>query len=231
MRKKFTYSLLPDSSPIYNPIEGYLYYLWGMGTMEENSRLTYWSGYSFYDMMVSTVITYNSSFYKLAKLGDICSAYPMIRLQADNLRYLVAEYLYPDKVLTSIYSKGKELTDIRIDGEKLKASFISDKTEELYPGFRRIYKEYSCYIHPSINHHWGKLAALNELEPENALAVKHSQRTIKRTPAEKDMVFINQCIIDTLLLIAEQRKEILKQYPNKWKEWKEMNKRKQLAQN
>ncbi|WP_304717766.1 hypothetical protein, partial [Phocaeicola sartorii] len=81
MRKKFTYSLLPDSSPIYNPIEGYLYYLWGMGTMEENSRLTYWSGYSFYDMMVSTVITYNSSFYKLAKLGDICSAYPMIRLQ------------------------------------------------------------------------------------------------------------------------------------------------------
>lgn len=216
MRKKFTYSLLEDSSPIYSPISSYLYSLWGMGTVEPDSHSTYWCGYSYYDMIVSTAQTYNSSFYKLAKLGDIYSAYPMIRLQADNLRYLVAEYLYPDKILCKIYSKGKELNDIKINGEKLKPGDITDKTEELFNGFKRIYREYSCYIHPSIHHHWGKLSELDELEPENALAIKHAKRTIKHTPAERDMVFINQCIVDILLLIAEQRKEILMQYPNKW---------------
>ena len=45
-------------------------------------------------------------------------AMPIVRIQMENLVYLFAESLYPNKILYKVYDNAKEFNQIKIDGEK-----------------------------------------------------------------------------------------------------------------
>lgn len=171
----------------------------------------YWTGVGFINFLESVINDYNRCFYKLIKDKELFTAYPLIRLQADNLRYIVAEYYYPDKILPNIYGRGRELNQIEIDGKQLKQSDINNLVEGLFTGYKKIWKKYSHYVHPSIHHAYYKCISENykPVEPED------------NTPslAERDMVFINQCIVDTMLMIMDRCKSKLdKEQKKQYKE-------------
>lgn len=166
---------------------------------------------SYFDTLIHNINAYNRCFYDLAKRGEIVAAYPLVRLVADNLKIMVAEYLYPEKILPSIFENGRELNQIKVNGEKLKPSEINDKIKELYPEYPEIYTTYSSYVHPSKE--GNILAKVYGDDIEAQKEVKHSLRTIKRTKAEWDLVKLNRFITDIIWRIIERNKAIIKENP------------------
>ena len=166
---------------------------------------------SYFDTLIHNINAYNRCFYDLAKRGEIVAAYPLVRLVADNLKIMVAEYLYPEKILPSIFENGRELNQIKVNGEKLKPSEINDKIKELYPEYSEIYTTYSSYVHPSKE--GNILAKVYGDDIEAQKEVKHSLRTIKRTKAEWDLVKLNRFITDIIWRIIERNKAIIKENP------------------
>ena len=166
---------------------------------------------SYFDTLIHNINAYNRCFYDLAKRGEIVAAYPLVRLVADNLKIMVAEYLYPEKILPSIFENGRELNQIKVNGEKLKPSEINDKIKELYPEYPEIYTTYSSYVHPSKE--GNILAKVFGDDIEAQKEVKHSLRTIKRTKAEWDLVKLNRFITDIIWRIIERNKAIIKENP------------------
>lgn len=120
---------------------------------------------------------------------------------------MVAEYLYPEKILPNIFENGRELNQIKVNGEKLKPSDISKEVEKLYPEYTEIYTIYSSYVHPSKE--GNILAKVFGDDIEVAKEVKHSLRTIKRTKAEWDLVKLNRFITDIIFRIIERNKAII----------------------
>lgn len=171
----------------------------------------YLPGYSYFDTLIHNINAYNRCFYDLAKRGEIVAAYPLVRLVADNLKIMVAEYLYPEQILPNIFEKGRELNQIRINGEKLKPSEINDKIKELYPEYPEIYTTYSSYVHPSKE--GNILAKVYGDDIEAQKEIQHSLRTIKRTKAEWDLVKLNRFITDIIWRIIERNKAIIKENP------------------
>lgn len=206
---KFIFRYLEDSGSIYSRYMDYLNL-----TLE----LTYYKcmadylpGYSYFDTLIHNINAYNRCFYDLAKRGEIVAAYPLVRLVADNLKIMVAEYLYPEKILPSIFENGRELNQIKVNGEKLKPSEINDKIKELYPEYPEIYTTYSSYVHPSKE--GNILAKVFGDDIEMQKEVKHSLKTIKRTKAEWDLVKLNRFITDIIWRIIERNKAIIMENP------------------
>lgn len=166
---------------------------------------------SYFDTLIHNINAYNRCFYDLAKRGEIVAAYPLVRLVADNLKIMVAEYLYPEQILPNIFEKGRELNQIRINGEKLKPSEINDKIKELYPEYSEIYTTYSSYVHPSKE--GNILAKVYGDDIEAQKEIQHSLRTIKRTKAEWDLVKLNRFITDIIWRIIERNKAIIMENP------------------
>ena len=171
----------------------------------------YLPGYSYFDVLIHNINAYNRCFFDLAKRGEIVAAYPLVRLVADNLKIMVAEYLYPEKILPSIFENGRELNQIKVNGEKLKPSEINDKIKELYPEYPEIYTTYSSYVHPSKE--GNILAKVFRDDIEAQKEIQHSLRTIKRTKAEWDLVKLNRFITDIIWRIIERNKAIIKENP------------------
>ena len=171
----------------------------------------YLKEYSYFSSLIHNIIAYNRCFYELASKGEIVAAYPLLRLVADNLKIMVAEYLYPEKILPNIFEKGKDLNQIKVNGEKLKPSDITKEVERLYPEFTEIYATYSCWVHPSKE--GNVLAKVFSDDREVQKEIKHSLRTIKRTKAQWDLVKLNQYVVDTLLLLIERNKAIILESP------------------
>jgi hypothetical protein len=219
-RRRFTYRNLYDSGSFYTPVVSRVEKLQIL--LYPESELSYLKSYTYCSLLFYNIIGYNRCFQLLAKAGELSSAYPLIRLQADNLKILVAEYMYPNKILSSLYDKGKELTDIKIKGEQLKASEINDAVEEMFTGYKEIYQKYSLYIHPSEKHN---LRWLNRSNKDEEALMRKAKRTIKRSPAQSDMILVNQFIEDLMInlytkLLAEIRadKEKFKAY-RKWEQF------------
>lgn len=166
---------------------------------------------SYFDTLIHNINAYNRCFYDLAKRGEIVAAYPLVRLVADNLKIMVAEYFYPEQILPNIFEKGRELNQIRINGEKLKPSEINDKIKELYPEYPEIYTTYSSYVHPSKE--GNILAKVFGDDIEAQKEIQHSLKTIKRTKAEWDLVKLNRFITDIIWRIIERNKAIIKENP------------------
>lgn len=208
-RRAFTYRNLEDSGSIYCRYCDYLNLTLELTYYE--CMTTYIPWMSYFDTLIHNINAYNRCFYDLAKRGEIVASYPLIRLVADSLKIMVAEYLYPGKVLVSIFEEGKELNQIRVKGDKLKPSDITKEVEKLYPEFTEIYREYSGYVHPSKN--GDVLAKIYGDDMALAKEVKHSLRTIKRTRAEWDLVKLNRFITDIIFLIIERNKAIIMENP------------------
>lgn len=166
---------------------------------------------SYFDTLIHNINAYNRCFYDLAKRGEIVAAYPLVRLVADNLKIMVAEYLYPEQILPNIFEKGRELNQIKVDGEKLKPSEINNKIKELYPEYSEIYTTYSSYVHPSKE--GNILAKVYGDDIEAQKEIQHSLRTIKRTKAEWDLVKLNRFITDIIWRIIERNKAIIMENP------------------
>lgn len=210
-RRKFQYWYLADSGSFF------CYYADALNITVElttpNCMTDYLPSYTYYDTLIFNINAYNRCFYDLAKRGEIVAAYPLVRLVADNFKIMVAEYLYPDKILPKIIGEGKELNQIRVKGEKLKDSDVNKAISELFPEYPEIYKQYSHYIHPSKE--GNILAKVYGDDIEVAKEVKHSLRTIKRTKAEWDLIKLNQFIVDLMLLIMERNKKLILEDENK----------------
>ena len=101
-------------------------------------------------VIFGTSVYYNYKAYKNLKDNKLTlPALTFVRILAESLVYLYAEYLYPEKVLEKIYINHKELCDVKIKGEKIKPADIRVKVIESYPDFERIWKKYHYFIHPS----------------------------------------------------------------------------------
>lgn len=201
MRVRFTYQELADAGKVYAPLCDKLLYV--LKRSNPDIELEYLKGYTYFSVLCHSVIAYDRCFWQLAKAGEVIAAYPLIRLQADTLRVLIAEYLYPNRVLDSIYSKGRDLNQIKINGEKLSPAVIMDKANELFSRFKEIYQRYNQFAHPSIKHNLSWLNKKFTKDDMEAREMRRAHKTIKRTVGEWDMMYLNQCIIHILLLILD----------------------------
>lgn len=131
----------------------------------------------------------------------------------------MAEYLYPNRILSAIYDKGKELIDIAIKGTQLRQSELNQAVEDKFEGHKRIYQEYSLYVHTSAKHH---LKCINDLADDNETkAIRRARRTIKRSPAKSDMILLNQYMEDVMLEVYQRLITTLKVDKTKLKQYKE----------
>lgn len=158
---------------------------WLLGDKPEDSEV---SGYG---AIIAAVEDYNRSFSILSNINQKAVAASLIRIQLDNLIYLYAEHLNPDRVLYKVYNKDKELNQVLIANKPLKRSDLMKQLEERYNGIRVIWDRYSDFIHPSISH----------------CRLKFNEG---KDSAMGDMVLINQAITDILLEALKPLEESLK---------------------
>lgn len=154
---------------------------------------------SYFSLLLNTIVAYNRNFIKLIKQKELEVAVTLIRLQCDNLRVLEAEYLFPNRILRDIDKGediGKILRRMKVNGENLSASYLNNKVEEKYNGFLSIYKKYSKYVHPSND---SFIYVLKNEESDKKLINFTSKFYIS------DMIYINQCILDTLYNIISEK--------------------------
>lgn len=110
----------------------------------------------------SSLIASNNAFLTLWNNQQRTTALAFVRVVAEHLIYLYAEYLYPERVMKAVYDECKELDKIRIYGEKIKPREVRDSIESDYKGFSEIWSEYHNFIHPSAHKAHGELAGANE---------------------------------------------------------------------
>ena len=203
------YNNLITSIEFYSAIRFDIYLKWRYIAPDEYREQAE-SGISFLDILIGNIPDYNRCFEILLKEDEINTALSLIRLQADNLRVLYMEYLYPNKILPQIYLRDKQLSDIVIDGKKLKRPEVNKIVDNAYPRFKEILNTYNAYVHPSIKHQRDLIAGTNETKPNyRELALN----------AKIDMVYINKAIVKTLEDINEYYKTQLEQKPDLYKEW------------
>jgi hypothetical protein len=110
----------------------------------------------------SSLIASNDAFLTLWNSKQRTPALAFVRVVAEHLIYLYAEYLYPERVMKAVYDDYKELDEIRIFGEKIKPREVRDSIESDYKGFSEIWKEYHNFIHPTVHKAHGELEGANE---------------------------------------------------------------------
>lgn len=165
-----------------------------------------------YDPIITAIINYNRAFKKLLDIKEPLVAMPIVRIQMENLVYLFAESLYPNKILYKVYDNAKEFNQIKIDGEKLQTSTFINLLEEKYSGIKSIWKRYCCYVHPS--------------SEQNKLAYSNSYDKAVVDAGIKDMQLINQAITDTIQAMIDRLTVDIKargEYKNflQYVEWEE----------
>lgn len=152
---------------------------------EDNRHYTKASlGFCDYDPIITAIINYNRAFKKLLDIKEPLVAMPIVRIQMENLVYLYAESLYPNKILYKVYDNSKEFNQIKINGEKLQTSTFIQTLNDKYDGIRDIWKRYCCYVHPS--------------SEQEKLSFANSDDKAVVASSIKDMQLINQAITDTL---------------------------------
>lgn len=104
----------------------------------------------------------NDAFLTLWNSNQRTPALAFVRVVAEHLIYLYAEYLYPDRVMKGIYDDYKELDRIRVNGDKIKPREIRDSLASNYKGFSEIWDSYHYFIHPSVHKAHGELEGSNE---------------------------------------------------------------------
>lgn len=193
-RKRFNLTDLEDGSVYYNSSISLFYAQWYYYNDVPSTILDRLNmGWNYYDSILENVTALNRCFHKLIKEGEYSAALPLLRLQMDNLCVIYAESVYPEKVLPYILEKGRNLGQIKIDGEYLKAGVLLDKLDVNYNKLKVIWSEACGYVHPS---------KAREEASKTHIYKPEKHRYIKDVKKEKkyllQMVFINQVILDIL---------------------------------
>jgi len=193
-RKRFNLSDLEDGSVYYNTSISLFYAQCYYYTDTDSPMFQKLNmGWNYYDSILDNVKALNRCFQKLIKESEYSAALPLLRLQMDNLCVIYAESIYPEKVLPYILEKGRNLGQIKINGEYLKASVLLDKLDSQYNKLKEIWSESCGYVHPS---------KAREEASKTHIYKKEIRRYVKDVAKEKkyllQMVFINQVILDIL---------------------------------
>lgn len=110
----------------------------------------------------SSLISTNDAFLTLWNSNYKTPSLAFVRVVAEHLVYLYAEYLYPNRVMKGVYDNYRELDSIRAKGNKIKPREIREKLAADYKGFSEIWEQYHYYIHPSAHKAHGELEGANE---------------------------------------------------------------------
>lgn len=108
-------------------------------------------GYDYFTFIADSVNSLNRSFNLLIEAGELATAKALIRLQLDNLTYVMAELKYPFRIFYKVYFKGKNLSQIQIAGKNLNPSEIRKEAATKYADLAELYSTYSGFVHPSMN--------------------------------------------------------------------------------
>lgn len=211
MRKKFYLKDLAESGYYYHPMFEAIYcanWHYYNNCQEhpnkvdnENIRCSIWNylalGLDDFIDIESTLLAYNRCFAKLLKMGEIKVAYPLIRLQVENLAAIYAETLHPFKVLYTIFNTNKTLGNDVIAGVKFnKGDLLKEVDEKFNTRTYQIYKKYCNYIHPSKEQ---RNIAINWRIYDGDVTVNKKDLRLYST----DMITVNQTIGNVLLAHLE----------------------------
>ncbi len=104
--------------------------------------------------IVHRAIELNRGFKTLAEANNWITAINLLRLQADNCMKLFALGIVKDRL--DFYNRiqnGEYIGNIKdAEGNKMSDLYLSEKLDNLYPGFRLLYKNASGFIHFSNEH-------------------------------------------------------------------------------
>lgn len=116
---------------------------------EERAWLMINCGIDYFTFIADSVNSLNRSFSLLLEAGELTTAKALIRLQLDNLTYVMAELKYPFRIFYKVYIKGKNLSQIKIAGKNLNPSEIRKEAATKYADLAELYDTYSSFVHPS----------------------------------------------------------------------------------
>lgn len=209
MRKNFIYKDLVNSENFYSPIfeaifnNNWKYYNNNAPAKSSTKRIqdTLNAGLDNFYYINRILYKYNQCFFKLLTEGEVLVAFPLVRIQIENLCAIYAEVKYPFEILYRIFEKGNRLEDIKRNNIYIKPSEIRKEIDEIFgTNIVELYKKYSGFIHPSIAQTKVKIKTYYK-ESEGNKAIK---KYIKLY--EQDMVLVNQTITKVLLTYLENIK-------------------------
>lgn len=148
-------------------------------------------GYDYFTLIAESINGLNRSFNLLLEAGELATAKALIRLQLDNLTYVVAELKYPFRIFYKVYFKGRNLSQIQIAGKNLNPSEIRKEAATEYADLSKLYSTYSGFVHPS----------MEQLQYHSLNRKFGTQKVTKKEMKEvaADMIKVNT-ILKTLLL-------------------------------
>lgn len=116
-------------------------------TPEQKAYVRISCGWDYYTLLQDSINSLNRSFSILIEAGEVNAAMALIRLQLDNLTYLLAELKYPFRVLQRVYFKNENLSEVKIAGKNLSPAAIRKEADEQH-GYNlcEMYATYSSYV-------------------------------------------------------------------------------------
>lgn len=148
-------------------------------------------GWDYFTLIAESINGLNRSFNLLLEAGELTTAKALIRLQLDNLTYVMAELKYPFRIFYKVYFKGRNLSQIQIAGKNLNPSEIRKEAATEYADLSKLYSTYSGFVHPS----------MEQLQYHSLNRKFGTQKVTKKEKKEvaADMIKVNT-ILKTLLL-------------------------------
>lgn len=219
MKKRFTYKDLEDSSTYYYPIFGAIFYanckLYKTSEQKppldtDNPRSSIQNylnlGLDDFYNISDTINIYNRCFIELLSKADDLVAFPLIRLQLENLTAIYAETLHPFQILHKLFDLGRNLGEIKIKGSYIVPSNLRKGIDTRYgTTIGELYKKYSGFIHPSKSQTEVDMGSYYSNKEDRCVASKKDVRMYA-----KDMVYVNQIIGNVLLAHLEDIKSKIK---------------------
>ena len=108
-------------------------------------------GIDYFTLISDSISGINRSFNLLLEAGELATAKALIRIQLDNLTYIMAELKHPFRVFYKVYFKGKNLSQVKIAGKNLNPTEIRKEAATEYADLAELYNTYSSFIHPSMS--------------------------------------------------------------------------------
>jgi hypothetical protein len=156
--------------------------------------------------IANRAISLNRGFVTLSNANNYLTAISLMRLQIDNCLRLYAMSLSGDSSL--FYEKvlsGEQVRNLKDrDGKKMSDNYLVTKIDNIFPGFKALYKKLSGHIHFSSEHFSFNNSLENETYSISVGAIENLE-IYKKVDFAHNMFLIGN---DLLKIISEYRIEI-----------------------
>lgn len=154
----------------------------------------------------SNITTFNNYFHKILCEGEVLVAFPLIRMQIDNLCVIYLETIYPFEILYRVIEKEMELSSIKRNQKYINLAKVrQDIDAEFGTNISELYKIYSGFIHPSYDQHRAKMKTHYSYKTDAFVATKKDVKMYAQ-----DMVAVNQVLTNILHKHINKLKELNK---------------------